>query len=54
VLRFAPSGRSLAIGAALVLLAGGLYVLARETSMFAVRSIEVDGAAPALATEVRA
>ncbi len=54
MLRFAPSGRSLAIGAALVLLAGGLYALARETSMFAVRSIEVDGAAPALATEVRA
>ena len=54
MLRFAPSGRSLAFGAALVLLAGGLYVLTRESSMFAVRSIEVDGAAPALATEVRA
>ena len=44
----------MAIGAVLVLLAGGLYVLARETSMFAVRSIKVDGAAPALATEIRA
>ena len=54
MLRFAPSGRSFAIGAALVLLAGGLYALARETSMFAVRSIEVEGASPALAAEVRA
>jgi len=54
VLRFAPSGRSFAIGAALVLLAGGLYALARETSMFAVRSVEVEGASPALAAEVRA
>jgi cell division septal protein FtsQ len=53
VLRFAPSGRSLAIGAALVLVAGGLYALARETSMFAVRSIQVEGASPALAAEVR-
>jgi cell division septal protein FtsQ len=54
VLRFAPSGRSLAIGASIVLLAGGLYGLARETSMFAVRSIEVEGASPALTAEVRA
>ncbi|MGZ8702202.1 MAG: cell division protein FtsQ/DivIB [Gaiellaceae bacterium] len=54
VLRFAPSGRSFAIGASLVLVAGGLYALARETSMFAVRSVEVAGASPALAAEVRA
>jgi cell division protein FtsQ len=54
VLRFAPSGRSLAIGASIVLLAGGLYALARETSMFAVRSIEVDGASPTVAEEIRA
>jgi cell division protein FtsQ len=54
VLRFAPSGRSFAIGASLVLLAVALYGLARGTSMFAVRSIEVEGASPALATEVRA
>jgi len=53
VLRFAPSARSLAIGAAIVLLAAGLYALARGTSMFAVRSIEVEGASPALAAEVR-
>ena len=54
LLRFAPSGRSFAIGAVLVLLAGGLYALARETSMFAVRSVEVVGASPALAAEVSA
>jgi cell division septal protein FtsQ len=54
VLRFAPSGRSFAIGASLVLVAAGLYGLARGTSMFAVRSIEVEGAAPLLAAEVRA
>ena len=54
MLRFAPSGRSFAIGAVLVLLAGGLYALARETSMFAVRAVEVVGASPALAAEVRA
>jgi len=54
LLRFAPSGRSFAIGALLALLAGGLYALARETSMFAVRSVEVVGASPRLAAEVRA
>ncbi|TML84507.1 MAG: FtsQ-type POTRA domain-containing protein [Actinobacteria bacterium] len=54
VLRFAPSGRSFAIGASIVLLAAGLYALARGTSMFAVRSIQVEGASPALAVEVRA
>jgi cell division septal protein FtsQ len=53
VLRFAPSGRSLAIGAALALVGGGLYGLARETSMFAVRGIDVEGASPALAAQVR-
>jgi cell division protein FtsQ len=53
VLRFAPSGRSLAIGVSIVLLAVGLYALARGTSMFAVRSVEVEGASPALAAEVR-
>jgi cell division septal protein FtsQ len=54
VLRFVPSGRSLAVGAALALIAAGLYGLARETSMFAVTAIEVAGAPPALAAEVRA
>jgi cell division septal protein FtsQ len=52
LLRFAPSGRSLAVGCALVLVAGGLYGLARETSMFAVRRIQVEGGPPALAADV--
>jgi cell division protein FtsQ len=53
VLRLAPSGRSLAVGAALALLAGGLYGLARETSMFAVRTIQIEGAPPGLAAQVQ-
>jgi cell division protein FtsQ len=52
VLQFAPSGRSLGLGCALVLIALGLYGLARETSMFAVSRIRVDGATPALAANV--
>jgi cell division protein FtsQ len=53
VLRLAPSGRSLLTGAALVLVAVGLYGLARETSMFALDAVRVDGASPALAAGVR-
>jgi cell division septal protein FtsQ len=53
VLRLAPSGRSLLVGIALLLVAGGLYGLARETSLFAVDAIRVEGAQPALAAEVR-
>lgn len=54
VLRLAPSARSLVIGASVVLAAAGLYGLARGTSIFAVDSIAVEGASPALAAEVRA
>jgi hypothetical protein len=53
ILRLAPSGRSLLAGCVVVLLAGGLYGLARETSMFAVDSVRVDGASRALAADVR-
>jgi len=53
VLRLAPSGRSLLIGLALMLVAGGLYGLARETSMFAVDGFRVDGASPSVAADVR-
>ncbi|HYY02720.1 MAG TPA: FtsQ-type POTRA domain-containing protein [Gaiellaceae bacterium] len=52
--RLLPSGRSLAIAAALVAGAGGLYAIARETTMFAVRTIEVEGATPAVARQVQA
>jgi cell division septal protein FtsQ len=53
VLRFAPSGRSLAVGVALVLVGAGIYGLARQTSMFAVERIHVEGASPAVAAQVR-
>lgn len=53
VLRFAPSGRSLLIGGVLVLVAVGLYGLARGTSMFAVDSIRVEGVPANASPEVR-
>jgi cell division protein FtsQ len=51
--RLLPSGRSLAVGFAL--LAGGIlaYVIARQTSVFALRAVEVSGAPPALERQVR-
>lgn len=54
VLRVLPSGRSLAIGFAIVASAVGLYALARVTPMFAVQRIEVEGAPPEVAGHVRA
>jgi cell division protein FtsQ len=47
-----PSGKALAIAAAFVACAGGLYALARETSMFAVSRVDVRGAPPALARTI--
>jgi cell division protein FtsQ len=51
--RLLPSGRSLVVGFAL--LAGGIlaYVIARQTSVFALRAVEVRGAPPALERQVR-
>jgi cell division septal protein FtsQ len=54
VLRLLPSGRSLAIGFATVLGVVGLYVLARQTPMFALQRIEVQGAPAPVARHVRA
>lgn len=54
VARLAPSGRSLGLGFALAALAAGAYAAARETSVFAVRTIEVRGAPPRVAAQVRA
>jgi cell division protein FtsQ len=51
--RWLPSRRSLAVGIALVALAGGAYLIARETSVFAVQRIDVQGASPALAARIR-
>jgi cell division septal protein FtsQ len=53
VARYVPSGRSVLVGLALVLIAVGLYGLARETSMFAVQTVRVEGASPSLAASVR-
>lgn len=53
LLRVLPSGRSLLVGFALVLAAGGLYLLARETPMFSLSRIEVEGAPPGVAAHVR-
>jgi cell division protein FtsQ len=53
IARWLPSGRSLAIGFGLVAAAAGAYAIARETSVFAVRRIEVEGAPPALAARIR-
>jgi cell division protein FtsQ len=53
-LRWLPSGRSLAVGFMLIALAGGAYLVARETSLFGVQRIDVEGASPALAARIRA
>ncbi len=50
--RLVPSGRSLVAGFVLLGLAVGVYVISRETSVFAIRRIEVR-ASPATAEEVR-
>ncbi len=51
--RLAPSPRSLGVGLALLLIAVGLYGLARGTSMFAVDRVDVRGASPELAAQLR-
>jgi cell division protein FtsQ len=51
--RWLPSSRSLIVGAALVALAAGAYLAARETSLFAVREINVEGVPAPLADRVR-
>jgi cell division septal protein FtsQ len=48
-----PSGRSIAAGLVLLAGASALYGAARETSVFAVRRIEITGATPRVETAVR-
>lgn len=48
-----PSRRSLAIGVGLIVLAAGLYAIARETSAFAIEHVEVAGGSPLLRARVR-
>lgn len=50
--RLAPSGRSLALGFAILAAAAGAYAAARETSAFAVGRIEVEGAPAPVAQAV--
>jgi hypothetical protein len=52
--RLAPSGRSVLIGLALFALAIGGYAGARETSIFAVRTIDIRGGNEALRAQVKA
>jgi cell division septal protein FtsQ len=52
--RLAPSGRSILLGLALFALAVGGYVAARETSIFAVRTIEISGGDKRLQAQVKA
>lgn len=51
--KLAPSGRSLAVGAGLLVLAAAAYVLARQTSAFAVRSLVVRGGSSQVQAQVR-
>jgi len=45
--------RSLIVGLVLVVAGAGVYLLARESSAFAVRSIQIEGVGPPLAARVR-
>jgi len=51
--RFAPTRRSLAVGLGVLALALGAYLVARETSLFAIDRIEVQGGSPRVDAEVR-
>ncbi|HET7567465.1 MAG TPA: FtsQ-type POTRA domain-containing protein [Gaiellaceae bacterium] len=48
-----PSSRSILVGFAILATAIGAYALARETSAFAVRHVDVSGAPPDVAAQVR-
>jgi cell division protein FtsQ len=53
LVRFVPSGRSLAVSLAVLIVAGIAYWVAYSTSVFAVERIDVRGAPPAVARDVR-
>jgi cell division septal protein FtsQ len=50
--RFVPTRRSLVLGFGILAFALGAYVLARETSLFAISRIEVRGGSPRVARQV--
>jgi cell division protein FtsQ len=51
--RLLPSGRSILAGLALIALAAGAYVAARQSSLFAVGQVEIVGGSPQLQQQVR-
>lgn len=51
---YLPSGRSLALGLALVASAAAAYGIARATSVFAIQTVRVQGTTPAVARRVQA
>ena len=51
--RFTPTRRSLAVGFGVLGVALGGYLIARETALFAVDRIQVSGASPVIAGQVR-
>ena len=52
--RFLPTRRSLLAGVLLVVLGAATYVVARQSSLFALRTLDVRGGTPAIRAEVRA
>ena len=53
VARMVPSGRSVAVALILLVLAAGGYAAARETSLFSLQAVEVDGASAQDAARIR-
>ena len=52
--RLLPSGRAVVITLIVVALAAGVYLLARESSLFSLDTVDVRGAPPSVAGQVRA
>jgi cell division protein FtsQ len=52
-MRALPSGRSLLVAFGILLGGIGSYVIARQTSVFALRTIAVEGASPSVSLQVR-
>lgn len=53
LVRLAPTRRSLAIGFGILVFALGAYLIARESSLFAIDKIEVRGGSPQVEAQVR-
>jgi cell division septal protein FtsQ len=52
--RYLPKGRTLLVAVGFAVLAGSAYAAARETSLFAVRKLDVVGGSPRVQEELRA